>query len=350
MQKFLKTTIKLIPLASTLFFVGCGNPENKSVAKIGDETITFKDLYNQLQTKPSVNVAVQNKVVNLPIAGTLGFQGFEDLLNQKLVLLVAKQDGISITDKEVDKEIEFRKKLNPRYIQDLIGKGMSTEQIKSHVKVDIANEKLMTKGVTVTRQEIDDYIKNHPKEFIFPATADIVWMLVDDSTKQKADQELSSGQKFEDVAIRYSKDPSAKERKARFAQNIIEALPPVLKDTFAKTGVGKPTAWINTGNGWARFYVNKTTPAQPIPIDETRRELVRRDIAMQRGRLANDLGKRLLEKLKTIKVSVDYAPFKERWKKMEEQLKSIQKLNTNNTVTNNSKEDSKALEANQKSK
>src|SRR5262249_15515523 len=84
----------------------------------------------------------------------------------------------------------------------------------------------------------------------------------------------------------------------------------------------KTSGWIQEGGNWIIFYIEKKTPAKAIPVDDTMKTWVQRQLAIQRALQSTDLGKRLTEKLKTSKVDVQLVSLKEPWKRAFDSLQT----------------------------
>lgn len=311
----------------TLILAGCSQNENEIVASVDGETIDFKAFYEYMQSKPSVKVIVGNQTTSLPVAETLAFQALEDLVNQKLLMHLAADLGLIPTKEEVEKEIEFKRSLNPNFIDRLTDRGFNISQIRKNLKMELAQEKVLTKGIQVTMEEVDNYIKRNPKQFITPAIADLYWIYVkSERAKKRVDQELISGQSFRAVATRYSEYPNAERLKGRFPQRVIGSMPPKIQNIAKKHKIGQKTEWIPIQNGYAKFFIEQKTEEKPIKMDEKRKVALKRRLALQRGRLANDLSDTLLKKFKESNISVDYQPLKKPWGKLKQKIKDMDRL------------------------
>lgn len=318
-MKYLKYLVGTI-----LMFIlwGCGNPEDRTLATINGSPITFKEFYQDLQTKPTAKVILGNQEVTAPIAGTLAMQAFQDLINQKLIVQLAKQEGYQITEPDVNHEIEFRKKLNPFYLEEFLNRGYSIGQIREEVKTSLASEKLWTQGIHISKKEVDDYIQKHPQQFMHPATVTMYWIyILNKNLEPKINQELMSGQSFSSVAIQYSQYPGAKEVHGMFPQNQINLLPPAIKQVVNQTNAGQQSNWVPIGKGFAKFFVQQKTQTAPIVMTADRKFEIQRMLAIQQGQLANDVNKQLTTMLEKSKIQVDYTPLQKPWKTFIKQLK-----------------------------
>jgi parvulin-like peptidyl-prolyl isomerase len=329
-EKTLLTTKQWIPLVAlaVMALAGCGNKGGGSggggglLATVNNDPITLDQFHKYLEYKPQVNVVTNNnQVAQAQVAGTLGLLAFEDLLRQKLLLQMAKDEGVFPTDQDIQKELEFQKKRNPDFVKELQARGLKLAEIRESLTVDIATERLITKGIKVEMPEVDKFIQDNPKSFVDPATVDMLWVFVKDKANEgSVDDELRAGQAFAAVAKRYSQFPGAATNQ-RFPQRVISAMPKEIQKLVDKTGEAQQTEWLTLSDGFAKFYVEKKEGEKPIVMDDTKKEFLRRQIALERGRKATDLDAKLQERLKSAKIDVKYDDMKELWKRAEEQLK-----------------------------
>lgn len=272
--------------------------------------------------KPTVRVSTQSGVVEAQVAEPLDFQALQDMIGQRIVMQLAKDEGVFPPDAEVSKELEFRKRINPNYIKELTANGITFDTIKENIGLELARENLLTKGITVTQQEADDYIKKNPAQFTEPAKADMLWVFVKTKTKQATvDREIQSGQSFQSIALRYSEFDGAKENGGRFPQTSINDMNPTLKNIVNQTAVGKVSTWLPLSDGFAKFYIQSKTPAKAMTLDADKKELVRRSIARSRGEQATDLPKRVLDKIKGSEIKVNDTTLSGAWDKAFDKLK-----------------------------
>ena len=127
------------------------------------------------------------------------------------------------------------------------------------------------------------------------------------------DADLTGGKPFQTVATQYSIDP-----KVRQTQGIIEIpdlsrAPAGLQQLIDSTPEGKTTAWQPQPEGFAKVYVEQKVKSKPMTLDANQKELLRRQLAQQRGSAASDLPKRLLDKLRASKITVSDPTLRANW-------------------------------------
>lgn len=315
----MKLTILPLILAAAFLGVGCGKKDT-NVASIAGETITQQEFNDYIRTKPRVRVMVQGQTVELPVAETLGMQALQDLMTDKVLMKMAKEAGVFPTDAEIEEEIKFKKELQPAFLKVLDTKGLTMDQIRIAVASDLAKERLLTKGINVSNEEVQKYIAANADTFREPATVDMEWVIVrDTATQAEFDKALASGQAFRGLAAKYSLAPNAA-RSTRFPETRISNLTPALRKAVEAAKPGEVFGWIQTGDGFAKFSVNSKTEAKPLDITPARRNYIQRQLALERGQKANDLAKRVADEIKGGKVEVLDERLKPIWALYSEQV------------------------------
>jgi hypothetical protein len=328
----MKITHKLSALAAVgilgAALAGCSGGGGGSLAKINGDPISLEEFNNYLETKSTVRVLVSGQTAELPVADTLAFQAMQDLVAQKLMLQLAKKAGVAPTEKEVEDEIKFKTKLQSTYIQTLKARGLTTKQIRDLVEVQLAQEKLVSKGQTVTDAELEETIKKNPNLFIEPAKATLELLFVDKpADREAADKALRSGQEFTNVRGLYDKAPA--NLRAQFDATRIqggglntETLNEPFKSAVAKTQPGRLTDWMRAGTGWARIKVHQKFPKKDLERTPERMTFLKRQLAIQKGGKNTDVGKQVADLLKESKIDITEPSLKEPWKRFEERLKA----------------------------
>lgn len=326
-------------VTAALMISGC-NKGGGDVAIVNNEPISQQEFYDYLETKSSMVVdpkQVQPNVlqqalatmanggeVNMPLPSgqTPGLQALRDLISRKITMQMAKAEGFEIDNKKIDAEINFQKELNETFVKVLqTNKGLSMDQIRKQVGFELAQQYLITKGITVADKDVTDFIAANKAQFIEPAEANMLWILVNaEAKKATVDAELAKGTRFREAAIKYSDDPDKDSRQAQFPVVRVNQLPANLQAIVEKTEVNGTTDWIKDGNNFYKLHVISKKKEKEIEITDARKEQVRRSLALQRGNEGKDMNKRLMEKLLDSKIEVKNSTLEGMWKKYFEQV------------------------------
>ena len=248
---------------------GCnrgGAAAGDTVATVNGDAITKESYYRLLERKPTVTVVppVSDSGV-ARVAGTLGFQAIADLIKNQLIVQLAKDEGVPPTDGDLVNELKYQQALKPSFLTDLQKEGFTKEAVLGELRYALAQEKIVTKGITVPESEVDNYIKANPKSFEEPKAVQMSWIRVTTPEKKaQVDTQLGSGQSFPQVAELYSEAPNARALKGRFPQNVYDTFPPALKKIADETSEGKTTDWIKDGDAFVKFSVEQKRDAKPI--------------------------------------------------------------------------------------
>jgi hypothetical protein len=263
----------------------------------------------------------------------------QDLVSRTALFQMAKDEGVSPSTKDIEDEIAFQKKLDPNFLTIYQRRGLNMGQIREEVRFSLVQERLITKGITVTMDEVDEWLKNNPEATVVPESADLSWILAK-TPEQKAqvDLALKNGGKFSEVAVKLSQAPNAAIVNGRYLPergsipiNKLSEKPP-LRQAVMNAAVGSDTAWIQFNEGWAKFHVDAKNPPKKMDVTPERKINIQRNIALQRGNKASDLRKRLVERIKNSDIVVRRDSLKESWKNFADMLRKQADQTTGGTA------------------
>lgn len=333
----MKTRIILPILSLSLLAIGCGSKGGSTasvggtdtVAIVNNEPITAAEFNEYLPRKSTVQVITPQGATEVKVAGSLGIQALRDLVNKKLLLQLAKDEGVSPTQADIEAELKFQTARDPNFTRRLTNAGLNLEQIKGDLQVAIASRKVISKGIVVTPTEVDEYIKNNPKAFVTPARVELAWiLLMDKKNKAAVDQDLKGGSSFGQVAARYSEAPNARTTLGAYPEQVVDRLPAQLQKIVANLKPGSSSEWISDGpQNLVKFYLQSSTPESKMKIDDTMKESVKRLLEEQRGGQARDLNKTLSDSLRTAQIDVKLGWLKDSWKQAIDNLKASAERN-----------------------
>jgi parvulin-like peptidyl-prolyl isomerase len=320
-----------IALTTLAFLVGgCHKQTAASVSgnlgTVDGEPISYSEFYSYLERKPTVLVTSQGRAVKVQVSETLGFQAVQDLIQQKLLLEVAKDEGVLPSKDDIDKELALRKRQNSNYIDSLLHAGLTTDDIRNEILLSLARERIASKGVTVSTSEAKSFIAQHKENFSIPAEANLLYIVVNSAAqKAAADNDLKSGQNFGAVAMVYSKATNARSSGGAFPENNISRFPPLLKTLIAETPENKSTSWQKDGQNWVKFYVKSKSAAKPMPMTGDMVTMVQRSLAQQKNPSNDrDFQKKMLQKIKSAKIELSSPFYRDGWTNYATQLASAQ--------------------------
>lgn len=331
-------------LAVTVGLAGCGNGGSGggggTVATVNGESITASEFNNYLRIKSSatvsspqnpqernvaLNMLANNMSPTLPTNGTIGMQALNEMIRRKLILQMAKEEGVMPSDEDVTAEIKHRTDLQDSYVNQLNGAGYTLAMIKDQVLLELAELNILTKGIEVSDSDVDNLIKERPELTVDPAKAEVIAIAVgSQASRQRADAELAKGRQFEEVAKEINDDPQLLRNGG--AMTLPMANDDKVAAALKATDINKMTGWIDvTPEGgqqsWIRFFVKGKTVEKEIEMTPARKLQVRRQIAQQRGREGKDIGQRLNDALLDAEITVSDETLKKPWESFAAQLK-----------------------------
>jgi foldase protein PrsA len=305
-------------LALSAFFVlglglaACGGVPGNSVAKVGDNAITKDQFTHWLgvaakansQSTPGQAAVVpdapdfKNCIANLvkttpkpakgqPKPSPAQFKQqcqtqYDGLKNQVLQFLIqsqwvtgeAKDQGVTVSDADVQKSFQAAKKQNfkteAEFQKFLQTNGQSLQDILFRFRLDLTRKKLtdkITKGKsTVTPAQITQYYNSHKAQFGQPERRDLQVVLT--KTKAKADaakKALAGGASFKAVAKKYSVDQQSKATGGVLTGAIRGQQDQGLDKVAFSAPKGKLQGPVKAQFGFYLVEVKKITPASQQP-------------------------------------------------------------------------------------
>ena len=213
-------------------------------------------------------------------------QDYKSLLEQVMQFLISAQwiqneasdQGIHVSDKDIQKEFEKQKKQSfPReadYQQFLKSSGMNQQDILLRVKLDLLSNKIrdkVTKGKgKVTDAQIAQYYNQNQSRFGQPAKRDVQVVLTKDKAKaQQALKQLQGGASFASVAKKYSIDDASKAQGGKLTVSKGQQ-EKALDDAIFAAKVGQLQGPVKTQFGYYVFKVNKNTPGSQQTLDQAK--------------------------------------------------------------------------------
>ncbi len=97
-----------------------------------------------------------------------GQKALDSLITQTLILQEANKEKVTVSDQDVNQSLKDLgdniAKQGGNLDQLLAAQGMTKEDLKQQIKLQKIVEKIVGKDVTISEQEIDDYIKNNQSQ------------------------------------------------------------------------------------------------------------------------------------------------------------------------------------------
>ena len=299
------------------------DPLPEVLAKVGDDTITAKDFERKLGFAKKMSMA----------GGAMGSptieqkrQLLQNMIREKSVLALAKNQGITVSEEEVQKEVENAKsKLPPEQFQKrMADQGITEEELPNLVRQSLVMRKLVeskTKDLQATDEELAaefERMKSTGKADRKDETTDVAHILIKvdegadeaawNAAKEKIDAartRITGGQKFEDVAKEVTEDPGSKEKGGLYTDVPKGRMVPEFDEKMLSTPVGQVSEPFKSKFGWHILTVVAKHAPGPMTLDDVKSSLSERIIRTKRSQVMMKL---MQEAEAGVKTEILYAP------------------------------------------
>lgn len=275
--------------AIALYTLAIASQGTEPVATINGEAISAQNYYRRMEYLPGLGrmTGTGQFVEIMPAIATL-----DTMVTEMLILQAAKNRNLTPTEAEIDNEISYRLKNNPNLTKDWTATGRTMAELRHVIKVDRAQFKLQTEGVVVTETDVQtNYDAAKASRFTVPPRVKLRVITVrDEATRNKVDEGIRAGKKFDDLATQYSSD-ATKTVGGDFGVVPIDLLGDQVKAAIKSLKKGERTGWLKSDAVFAKFQVEEILPQYVMPLDASIKEDLRREIMLRKGQPKNDVAK-----------------------------------------------------------
>ncbi|WP_166245681.1 peptidylprolyl isomerase [Paenibacillus turpanensis] len=258
------------------------NPQSNVIARVGGFSITGAELQEQLQDK-------------------YGAELLQVLLDRKSVQLEASELGLKVNQNEMDQELKRMQQgydsEESFYLSMKEQLGLSKEELLEDVEHRLLLEKIAIRGIYISDQQVEDYIREHAEEFQPHIQARVAHILT--FTQEQADKVMADALKgidFELLARAYSKDSNTANAGGDLGwiDEDDPFLPAGVMQLVRSLKPGEVGGPVAVDNGYEvlkvldRQELNRRDPKQV-------REAVRKELALAKAPPMNDLVRELRE-------------------------------------------------------
>lgn len=270
--------------------------------------ITGDSYYRRMEVLPDVGRIVGNQVV----PATPGFLTLQKLINETLMLQLAKEKGVEPTTAQIDEELAYRVSQNPDYMKLAQQVGFTEADIKHEIKVDLSEFNVTTMGINITNFEVDKFYADQKTQFTLPKRYRLRVIAVEAAADKAAvDQDLQAGKTFAEVA----KTRSAHYTKVN--EGLMGDLPESgigenIKAMILTMKEGAATPWIEAESGTpVKFYLEKILPSEVVPLTDSLKRQIRRTMMVDRGRVRNNIPVMMRDMRRKAQLEFKGTPFDE---------------------------------------
>ncbi|BCJ87137.1 peptidylprolyl isomerase [Effusibacillus dendaii] len=228
---------------------------NATLATVGTQKITHAQLLSELE-KGGGKIFLTN------------------LIDEEVINQAAKKNNITVTDQEVQDEIKKLKSQFPSedaFNQSLAEQGTNLEELAHHQKVQLEFQKLATKDVKLTDDEIKQYYNSHLSDYQQPEQVKARHILVD--TEQEAKDiidRLHKGEDFAKIAKEKSKDTGSAANGGDlgfFGKGVMD---PEFEKAAFSLALNQISDPVKTNFGYHVIQVTDKKPAKQLTLEEAR--------------------------------------------------------------------------------
>lgn len=263
---------------------------------VNGDAINRSAYTKRLEVLPGVGKVVNGRFVE----ATPGFLTLQQLVNERLMIQLAKDKGVAPTAKEIDDEIALREKDSPGFVATYTAAGFSTDDLKYDILVQLSEFKLTTMGITITDFQVTKFYEDNKIRYTLPKRFKVRLIAVSSDAEKKAvDDALAGGKSFAEVATQLSRDVS------RFDGGLMGELPEGslgdnIKPVVTNMQKGQTTPWLSSADNQThiRLFLEDVLAERIVPLDESLKRQIWRTMMLDRGRVKNDVSKMMENKRK----------------------------------------------------
>lgn len=203
-----------------------------------------------------------------------GQAALDSLISQKLVELEAKEQNITATDAEVQKELdevaEYYGGLDV-FEQSLKTYNLTLEDVKEDLAVQVKLEKLMRLKINVTDKEIQEYFTANKELYDVEEQVKASHILVDTEEKaQEIRQKLEAGGDFAELAKTNSQDTTNKDQGGDLGTISRGQMVEEFEEAAFSLPVGEISQPVKTEYGYHIIKVTEKIPAREGTLAENK--------------------------------------------------------------------------------
>lgn len=223
-----------------------------------------------------------------------GEQVLSDLINEQLIRQAAKQAKVTVTQAEVEAEIDkLREQVGPSFDSMLAQYGMTVDDLRKNMDLNLLVFKISTKDITVGDDALMAFFEENKSDYDQPEMVKASHILVDSEEKAKEIQtKLAEGADFAELARDESSDPmSAAEGGdlGLFARG--RMVPEFEKAAFAMS-TGQTSGIVKSEYGYHIIRVTDRKDAHEATFEEVRGD-IERTIKGRQAKSAQELASEL---------------------------------------------------------
>ncbi len=223
-----------------------------------------------------------------------GEQVLSDLINEQLIRQAAKQAKVTVTQAEVEAEIDkLREQVGPSFDSMLAQYGMTVDDLRKNMDLNLLVFKISTKDITVGDDALMAFFEENKSDYDQPEMVKASHILVESEEKAKEIQtKLAEGADFAELARDESSDPMSAAEGGDlgfFARG--RMVPEFEKAAFAMSA-GQTSGIVKSEYGYHIIRVTDRKDAHEATFEEVRGD-IERTIKGRQAKSAQELASEL---------------------------------------------------------
>jgi peptidyl-prolyl cis-trans isomerase SurA len=286
MKRTLANLVVLFLLIQGASFGTEGVLYDRIIAKVGSEIITEAEINRVLsEGLPDERGDLSDE--------ELQKKALEKAIEEKLILLRARELGIEPTEKDVEASISSvmeRTGMDQTDFETLLAKeGLTPEAYRRQIKLQILQNRILNRETasegTPDDRSLKEYYETHKEEFLEPPRAhlrQIVLFTPKRISKKDLEQKAAlileikkkaqQGEDFAELARRYSEDPTAQKGGDIGAFGPGELMPELEKELESRSA-GELVGPFRSNLGFHLVKVEKKLPSSVMPFEEVKNDV-----------------------------------------------------------------------------
>jgi foldase protein PrsA len=249
----------------------------KKAATVDGSPILMSDVQSQLDRISAQYKTAEQKKSFEQQKKQITTQILDLLIDEKVYVIQADTMKITVTDKEVETEVNKTIKRFPsqaEFNKALKDAGMTMDDLRAFTKTRMITDKVNKKivgTVTVTDKEAKAYYDANPAQFKDPEKVKVSHILVKTEEEAKAIQtQIIDGGSFADIAKEKSTDPASKANGGDLGYIQKGVMVPEFETAAFGMNAGDPPQVVKTQFGWHVITVTDRTAEKQKTYEESK--------------------------------------------------------------------------------
>jgi foldase protein PrsA len=223
----------------------------------------------------------------------IGKQVLVDMVNRAMLEQAAREQGLAPTEQDVDAELARRKQRLPdesTFNRLLLQQGLTLEDYRDMLRMEMSLERLLSAGVQVTEAEAREFFDKNREHYSTPALVNYSLIVV--GSKKDAEAviaELKKGADFAALARQKCVDEALKATGGEIGWRTKEQIvPPAMAPMLFSMKSGEITPPVSAQGQWLVAKVVDKQAAKNPTFEDVKEQVIR-DVKAAKGKSAQEL-------------------------------------------------------------